>query len=318
MMVALPATGAPPSFMPMRTRPLALLAVALVPFCGMLALGRRLGVARESPYDVDFVPRASAVRWLSLGHPTLAADLYWLRTVQYMGDPRADQRGWGKLFPLVDLVTDLDPGHGYAYQVAGNILGGAGRVAESNRILEKGIDRVPNRYILPFHRAVNAYLYQGDYAEAGRWFEKAAATPGAPPHLRENVVAFYVKGNRADAAVAFLEHLRASATDPESRKAIEKQLARARLEQVAWTIDEALERYRARFGIGPLDLGRLVASGLLTTLPLDPLGGDWFIGEDGRVRSSVLPERFGRPTSEEERRRGVNILGRQIRGVGVP
>jgi len=302
----------------MRRRSLALLALAALLAGAAVAVGRRLDVQGEAPYDVGFVPRASAVRWLSLGHATLAANLFWLRAVQYMGDERADQRGWAKLFPLVDLVTDLDPRHGYAYQVASNVLGGAGRVEESNRLLEKGTANVPDRYILPFHRAVNAFLYQGDYAGAGHWFERAATTPGAPPHLRENVVAFYVKGNRADAALAFLEHLRASVSDPESLKAIEKQVARARIEQVAWTIDEALDRYRQRFGIGPLDLGRLVAAGVLPALPLDPLGGRWFIGEDGRVRSSVVPERYERPMTSEERRFQAGSLDRQMRGGGAP
>jgi len=302
----------------MRFRTLALLALAAGLFSVTLLLGGRLDVRGEEAYDVGFVPRAAAVRWLSLGHPTLAANLYWLRAVQYMGDPRADARGWDKLFPLVDLVTDLDPGHGYAYQVSGNVLGAAGRVGESNRLLEKGIRNVPNRYILPFHRAVNAFLYQGDYAEAGRWFERAAQTPGAPPHLRDNVVAFYVKGNRAEAAIGFLEHLLTSASDPESRKALERQLERARIEQVAWSLDEAIERYRVRFGLGPIELGALVDAGVLAAVPPDPLGGSWYLGSDGRVRSSVNPQRYQRPATEAERRTDLRQLGRQMRGQGRP
>src|SRR6266545_1062582 len=154
-------------------------------------------VAGEKPYDVAFVPSAASLRWTSLGHPTLAANLMWLRAVQYMGEPRADERGWSKLRAIVELVTDLDPRHGYAYQTSANLLSTAGLLSDSNAILEKGTRNVPDRYILPFQRAVNAFLYAGDYAEAGRWFEVAAKAPGAPPHLRDYVLAMYVKGDAA-------------------------------------------------------------------------------------------------------------------------
>jgi tetratricopeptide (TPR) repeat protein len=295
---------------------LAIAAAALA--AATAAAGHHLTASDVEPYDFGFVPRGAAVRWLSLGHPTLAANLYWLRAVQYMGDPRADARGWEKLFPVLDLVTDLDPGHGYAYQVGANVLGGAGRVRESNRLLEKGIRNVPDRYILPFQRAVNAFLYQGDYAEAGRWFEVAAHTPGAPPHLRENVVAMYVKGNQADAAIAFLGHLLASADDPESKKALEKQLARARFEREAQRIDEALRRYRERSLVGPYDLRRVVEAGFLPALPADPAGGSWYIGEDGRVRSTRGSERYQEPIDAEERARSVRMLRDQMRSPPPP
>lgn len=318
-MVAPPVQGAPSHFLEaMRRRSLALGLAAAALAAATVAVGLRLDVTGVSPYDLGFVPRAAAVRWLSLGHPTLAANLYWLRAVQYMGDPRADARGWEKLLPIMELVTDLDPGHGYAYQVAANVLGGAGRVQEANRLLEKGTRNVPDRYILPFHRAVNAFLYQGDYAEAGRWFEVAARTPGAPPHLRENVVAFYVKGNQADAAIAFLGHLGESASDPESRKAIERQLARARFERAALRIDEALQRHRERFRFGPYDLRRLVEEGLLPALPPDPAGGSWFIGEDGRARSTRGPERYLDPLDETGRARAIHQLGEQMRSPPPP
>ncbi len=118
----------------MRRRAALLILLAAALAWGKVAVGRRVRAAAElTPYDLSYVPRADAVRWLSLGHPTLAANLYWLRTIQYMGDAQASTRGWDKLFPVLDLVTDLDPRHGYAYQVGGNILASVGRLDESNR-----------------------------------------------------------------------------------------------------------------------------------------------------------------------------------------
>lgn len=281
-------------------------ALAVLAIATALAASR-LDAGRDRPYDIGFVPPSSTARWMSAGHPTLMANLWWLRAVQYIGDPQADRRGWDKLHPTVELVTDLDPGHGYAYQVAGTLLGSAGRVAESNAILEKGIRNVPTRYILPYLRAFNAFYYAGDYAEAGRYVEVAARTPGAPPHLRQNVLAMYVKGHRADAAVAFLEESLAASGDDETRKAIEEQLRRARLEAAASRLDEALQVYRERFGWSPLSPVQLVAAGLVERLPEDPYGGQFVLGDDGRYHSTAHPTRFRPPDRPEDMRREPGV-----------
>lgn len=260
----------------------------------------RLQVAQERPYDIDAVPRARPLAFLFLGNRTLAADVNWLRAVQYIGEVRGNERGWDKLFPLVDAVTDLDPKHGYAYQVAGAILSSVGRIDESNRILEKGTRAVPDRYILPYHRAFNSFYYQDDWKEAGRWAEVAARTPGAPPHVRQNVLAYYVKGKRADAAVAFLEQALTEAKDPDTEKALEGQLKQARLELDASKVEGAIEDWRARYLSGPLSLGQLVSEGLLPSIPPDPYGGVLYLDEEGRVRSTANPFRFAQPERRDQ------------------
>jgi tetratricopeptide (TPR) repeat protein len=227
------------------------------------ALAGQLDPGTVRPYDVGIVPSARTLRWLSLGHPTLAANLLWLRTIQYIGDPRANERGWDKMYPLVDTVTDLDPGHGYAYQVAGTLLTSYGQVAESNAILEKGVKAVPDRYILPFLRSFNAFYYDGDWTTAGRYAEKAARAKNAPPHVRDYVLAYYVKGQRADAAVVFLEQSLAESRDLETAKDVEAKLKQALLERDAARVDEAIRTWRDRYVIGPLSLGQLVTEGQL-------------------------------------------------------
>lgn len=289
-----------------RRRPLLLALLALALFASSAGVAHGLRVDAEKAYDIAYVPSATSLRWLSLGHPTLAANLLWLEAVQYMGDPRGDERGWGKLRAVVDVVTDLDPRHGYAYQTSGNILASGGLLADSNALLEKGTRNVPNRYILPFNRAVNAFLYAGDYADAGRWFEVAARTPGAPAHLRDYVLAMYVKGDTAEAAISFLRRMHDEAQDDESRHAIEYQIKRAILERDAAQIEEAAAEWRRRHGgIGSPFIGSLMAEGLLPRIPDDPFGGTYYFDRDGRVRSTKFGKRYDRPLTGAERDRAL-------------
>ncbi|WP_237757836.1 tetratricopeptide repeat protein [Anaeromyxobacter sp. PSR-1] len=268
----------------------------------MVVAASRIEVAQQRPYDILYVPRPAALRLGSVGHPTLAANLWWLKAVQYMGEPRAAERGWDRLFPALDLITDLDPQHGYVYQVGGNVLASEGRVGESNALLEKGVRNVPDRYIIPFHRAVNAFLYEGDYAAAARWFEVASRRPNAPAHLAEYVSAMYVKGDAPEAAVRFLTHLYERAEDDESRKALRKQLDQAVLERDAALLEDAAHVFEGRHGFPPVALAQLEHDGLVTGIPPDPFGGSYFLDPDGRVRSSVSARRLAPPPTKDEQR----------------
>lgn len=270
--------------------------LAVLVFGGLaISAAARLEEYRASPYDVLLVPPRSVARVISVGHPTLAANVYWLRAVQYIGEPAANARGWERLYPILDLVTDLDPEHGYAYQVGGVILGTARRIAESNALLEKGMRAVPRRYILPFIRAFNAFYYEDDWALAGRFMEQAARVPGAPAHLTRDALAFAVKGNRADQAIAFLQQMMETTPDPETRGRLQTELQQAYLERDALVLDAALERHRATYGMNPITLEVLVAEGLVDRIPSDPFGGIFVVGSDGRAHSSVNDFRFARP-----------------------
>jgi tetratricopeptide (TPR) repeat protein len=284
-------------------RGFAYLGLAFVLAAMAVLAASRIAVAQQRPYDVDYVPRAEALRLWSAGHPTLAANLWWLKAVQYMGEPRAAERGWSRLYPVLDLITDLDPRHGYVYQVGGNVLASEGRVGESNALLEKGTRNVPDRYIIPFHRAVNAFLYEGRYAEAARWFEVASRRPNAPPHLTEYVSAMYVKGDAPEAAVRFLAHLYERAEDEESRAALRKQLDQAVLERDAALLERAAQAYEARHGFPPIALGQLEHERLVADVPPDPFGGTYYLGADGLVPKPVGARRLQRPPSAEERQR---------------
>ncbi len=260
------------------------------------AVASRFRVAQARAYELAVIPSPAAARLSSAGHPTLVANLWWLRAVQYMGDPLADQRGWDRLYPAVDLLTDLDPGHGYAYQVAGILLGAAHRIPESNALFEKGCRNVPGRYILYFQRAVNAFLYQGDYAEAARWFDAASHVPGAPvDRMRGYAATMFAKGDEHDKALALLSESLLAAEDEDTRVRIRGQIAQVELEYRASRIEGAAEAYRERYFVAPFAIAALVMDGLLDSVPDDPFGGVLYLDGEGRVRSSVHHQRFLRP-----------------------
>jgi tetratricopeptide (TPR) repeat protein len=264
--------------------------------------GLRLADRFQSrPYDVDYVPSGKVLRLVTLGHRLAVSDLYWLSTVQYVGEPKAAERGWDQLYPLVDLVTDLDPRHGYAYQTAGIVLSAAGRIDESDRILQKGIDQGPPWWSFPYYLAFNHWYYLGDYANGARYAALAATRPGASENVRRLALALSSKSGRPEDALALLLEMRETVKDEKTAASLDDQIKLAMVERDAQALEQAAARQEAERGWPIADLQELVVGGYVKEIPPDPFGGRYVWHRDEkRVRSSVNPFRF---TVREDRHR---------------
>jgi len=244
--------------------------------------------------DPTWLPSGRTLRITSLGQRLLLSDVYWLRLVQYMGETLlAHVDRWGATLPLAEIVTDLDPRHGYAYQVVGSDLGFVpGRAADAEKILKKGMRNLPDRWTLYWVYAVNKFLYQGDFAEAAEYARRAAVA-GKRPHLA------LLAANLALAAdaeyrttEAFLEEAIRTADTPELRVQLERRLVKVRTYQVLSQVEKAVAEYRRRYVVWPMGLEVLISEGLLRAIPEDPSGGQVILDlSTGAVRSTVLGER---------------------------
>jgi tetratricopeptide (TPR) repeat protein len=270
-----------------------------------LALAAALDLAlfeslRARPFDVGYVPTGPAARVAALGHRTLLSDLYWLETVQYIGDSKGDERGYDKLLPLLELVTDLDPRHGYAYQTGGIVLSAVGRLDESDQILAKGVEKGPPYWTFGYYLAFNAWFYRGDYETAARWARVAAKTPGASANISQLALSLSSKSGSPEAAIATLRELRATVHDELTASKLDEQLNLAALERDAQALERAVERFRATQERDPITLHELVTAGLVPGIPQDPFGGEYrWDPAERRIHSTANSFRFSRPAAPQ-------------------
>lgn len=77
-----------------------------------------------------------------------------------------------------------------------------------------------------------------------------------------------------------MENLLKQTTSPELRKRYEKRVDA--LKRIAF-LQEKVDAFKKRFGVAPRKLEQLIQQGIITAIPEDPYGGDFFVDQNGRV-----------------------------------
>ncbi|HET9554210.1 MAG TPA: hypothetical protein VFP50_14675 [Anaeromyxobacteraceae bacterium] len=275
-------------------------ALALLVLSGAAGAAARAGLEEEASRPAPirnpaFLPSGRVLRATAFGQRLLLSDLYWLRTVQYMGERfMAGSKRWEALLPLAEIVTDLDPRHGYAYQVTGsNLAGLAQRYDEADRILLKGMRHLPERWSLPWTMATNKFVYQQDWAVAAD-YARQAATIGKRPELAllaANLSALADTDDQYVAALAFLEQAERDAANDALKAELGARRVRLATFMALSRVERALAAYEKAEGRRAPSLAALVPR-FLPGLPADPSGGRLtYDPATGAVRSTVAGPR---------------------------
>lgn len=224
---------------------------------------------------------------------TIASDLDFLRLVQYIGTPRAQEQHWPQARALLERITDLDPEYGYAYEIGGILLLASKRIHASIEILEKGMRNVPQRWQLPFFASYDYWYELNDAAQGGALLLRASRLPGCPSWLAELAMRLYSSAGQFEPALHFVE----SALAENPPDAMKSELLRRRTELLVERdlrfLEKAIARYEQANGMKPIVLQNLVGSVLDRSVPTAPDGSFYsYDPTTGVVSSSLLPRRL--------------------------
>lgn len=251
----------------------------------LLAAAIAVQVVRDrgwAPYEPEssvlWLRSGEAAKRLSFGFDSLAADVYWIRAVIYYGGRRRAEtrRNYDELFPLLDLVTSLDPQFKVAYRFGALFLsepppGGPGRPDQAIALLERGVERDGDWEYYEDIGFVH-YWWKHDYVSAAEWFKKAASQPGAPNWLVGlAATTLAVGGSRESSRQLWTELLNnadAAYIQEQARHRLQQLDAMDAIDQLA----ASLQRFKEREGRMPRTWQELVAAERLPGIPLDPAG----------------------------------------------
>ena len=219
-----------------RTKTIALAFVVVTGMTCAALVVRRLDTLRPPPdpnaIDESLYLNGKTARRISLGFNGLAADWYWMRSLQYVGrkimnvdDVPIDNLGQLNLkllAPLLDTATTLDPEFLDPYEYAAVVLP-AIDVNEAIRITKKGIDANPNAWRL-YHHLGYIYWQQRDYQAASEIYGRGAQIAGAPPWMEAMKAKMTADGGSRSTAREIYTRMYEQSADEKVRDMARKRL----------------------------------------------------------------------------------------------
>jgi tetratricopeptide (TPR) repeat protein len=256
------------------------------------------------PYEPD-----SGVMWirsgplaerLALNFDNLVADVYWIRAVVYYGGARRAERqvkNYDQLYPLLDLVTSLDPYFRIAYRFGSIFLaepppGGPGRPDQAIELLQKGLERDPLRWEYAEDIGFVYYWWLADYEKAAEWFKRGGEIPGGAEWLGPVAAVTLAEGGSRDSSRKLWKELR-DTTDMEwIRTSADRRLQQLDAMDAIDELNKNTQQFTARRGRPPANWRELAADQRWRGIPQDPTGTTYDLDPaTGRVslaRTSAL------------------------------
>jgi Flp pilus assembly protein TadD len=203
-------------------------------------------VPRASPLEeLSFYPSGNYLRAAAFGHDEAAADLAWLRAVQYYGEHRTTDNRFERMPHVFDILTTLAPrflsphvfGAFAMAQEGGDFVG-------AERLMRKGIDANPTSGRLAFEMGFLYYVRTGgrDLRNAAVMFEQASRQSDAPPQARR--FAAFARQNSGDLAVAYelWASVKRESANRYLREIAEREMERIRVALATGHRDRAMSR----------------------------------------------------------------------------
>lgn len=304
--------------------PLARLILAVL-FCAVafgshqmhLHLQQKLPLTDSVNTQIRLLP-PDFLRFMTLGHSNLTADMLWLQLIQYYGATAQEKSSREHLYAYLDTITSLSPGFESAYIFGSYVLSeNPAQVVQSIQLLDKGLQQLPESWMIPFQAGFVSYLHQKDYAKAADYFAQAAQRPEAPRLAQQMAAQLNRRTNdyeRCQVGFRLWQDAYEKAPEGELRAKAEKRLVETRFHCDLILLEALIKKYhrdallkweasveaakKAKAdklpprpaSLYPASLATLVKAGLVSSLPKDPLQRNFvYNAKTGKIQVQPLP-----------------------------
>jgi tetratricopeptide (TPR) repeat protein len=278
-------------------------ALMLVVIAVLLAAGGLLQARLEARRPVDpletgelYMRSAKVLDRAALSYDAVVADVYWMRVIQHYGGQRRSgntEKNYDLLYPLLDLTTALDPYFSAVYYFGSFFLAeplpsGAGRPDLAVSLLVRALEFQPDSWRFAQQAGFIHYWYRHDFAEAAKWFDRAAAMPDAPPWLIALAATTLAEGGDLEASRRLWQQMMDTAESDWMRETAQFRLMQIEAQAAIDTLEHVVTAFALVHGVPPTTWSDLVRDGRLKGVPLDPTGTPFVLEEWGKV--TVSPE----------------------------
>ncbi len=262
-------------------------------FSGALTiyLNQALFVEREKnrlDLEMAYFPKGAFLKEVVMGYDGLAADIAWLKAIQYYGKHRIGDNVFVWLEHIFNIITDLDPAFVNAYIFGALVISeDAGQPEIGLKLLKKGMANNPDTWQLYFEAGFLYYLILRDYDMAVLYFELAEKAPGADPLKMKQWQGFAAKKS-ADYATSWerWNEVYQNATDKFTKEVADRAMKHLIIDKNIVAYQNAVSTFYSQNGRFPNSLSEISPT---ETILQDPYNGFYVVDpQTGKVYSSYL------------------------------
>lgn len=231
-------------------------------------------------YRSYYIPSSLQVKVFSLGYHNAVSDLLFLWFLQFYDWYNKSVR-YSYMEHTFDVMTDLDPKHQEAYVVAALFAFLPLKYDLVYKFLDKGIEKNPENYVLPYEAGCYAFFSEKNYERAAKYFE-IAYKRNPDRSLIKNLYAKALshKGD-LEVALEYFEEIYNKYKNDDSnegnyyRSASMRHIWMTKNAIAERDVKEAVSKYKEKYGKNPQSLKVLLNEGFLKKIPKDPIGEDY-------------------------------------------
>lgn len=280
----------------MLVRHLSLTIILLFTFSGAYLIN--LHLHRSYPPTISeehllYLPSGKFLKGAALAYDEIFADLMFIKTLSYFGAHARTDRSYTWLAHMLDVVTTLDPLYQFPYEFGGIILSTeVDNIEDSIRILKKGMANVPDthpRYwYFPFYCAFQYMYFLKDFETAADYLEQAIVFEQSPKYLPLLAARLRANTQSPETAIPFIQEMIKISDSDFLKQQLGRRIKEIMIKKHLLLLNSALLRYHAMFSNYPVKLDDLVIYGMISKLPVHPMGGYYYYSHDTQeVKSSI-------------------------------
>lgn len=270
-----------------------LLAAAL---CYGVTLGALLGIdstrAAEGMDDILYLPNEKLLVHFTAGLDSVIANLIWLHCIQYTALEHRGQRYFTWLEHMLFTATRLDPYFVDVYRLGAIFLAALRADPDASlRLAEAGMRMNPRAWQLPYEAAMNYLLNKRDHPDSRYYAAQYLSMSVATGRAISGVASLAAKLQTEFDLIELEQDVWREMLESEDaflRELAKRKLAEIELRELSRILNRQRRQFEEEVGAPLPSLEALVAAGLINYVPEDPLGGEFFIGADGRIHNTTL------------------------------
>jgi hypothetical protein len=281
-----------------------LILVTLLPFYFV----RKHLIENEKPKveTIAAYPEPDFAKIMFMGLNAFAADLLFARSQYYYGSHYVTDGTYLLLEQMIRVIMALNPSLEYAIpfgEAAISSMRTESAIESANSLLRLGHELYPDDYYYVFNQGYNYFIYLNDMARAYPLMYEAVSMKSAPQRVIWLVNHIATMGGGYRLGYEYTKARLETAKDKYMHDQFEKELRHfANL----LALSEAAEEYYKKYGKSPdKELQELVKSKLVSEIPEDVYGGEYYYDEEARLvkTTSQGDRQYGKKKEEEAKKK---------------